>query len=103
MKRAINLTYWNINNYKSKLLGNKLCDRDFLSECRNSDIIALVETHASSLDGLTIPGFEKPYVNISAIQSKHKKPYGGLAVFIKHELHNSKAISLIPRDNKDMI
>jgi hypothetical protein len=99
----INITYWNINNYKSKQFGNNLCDPDFISACQNSHIVALGETHTTTADELTIPGFGKPYLNHNKILSKHKKAYGGLAVFVKNDLLKSKAIKHIKRDNKDII
>ena len=58
----INITYWNINNYKSKQFGNKLLDPDFISACQSSHIVALGETHTTTADELTIPGFGKPYL-----------------------------------------
>ena len=70
----INITYWNISNYKSKQFGNKLSDPDFISACQNSDIVALGETYATTADEWIIPGFEKPYLNHNKNLSKHKKP-----------------------------
>ena len=42
---VLKFAFWNINGYKSKILGNKLVLRDFLQEIGNNDIVSLAETH----------------------------------------------------------
>ena len=42
---VLKFAFWNINGYKSKILGNKLVLRDFLQEIGNNDIVGLAETH----------------------------------------------------------
>ena len=38
-------TFWNIAGIKSKIIGNKLTEPDFLSEVHKADIIGLTENH----------------------------------------------------------
>ena len=45
--KSINVGHWNINGFKSKLLGNKTENKDFLSCIKKYDIIGLTETHSS--------------------------------------------------------
>ena len=42
----IKILLWNIEGYKSRLLGNKLVSEEFLSMAHKQDIVCLVETHA---------------------------------------------------------
>ena len=55
----LKFTYWNIEGFKSKIVGNKLADPDFLAEVKHADGIGIVETHMHDeiLEELTIPGF----------------------------------------------
>ena len=55
----LKITCWNIHDYKSCILGNKLTDPDFLSQINDSDIVGLLETHIYDeiLDKLDIPGY----------------------------------------------
>ena len=56
---ALKLSFWNIHGWKSRIIGNKFTDTDFLSEIKNSDLIGLGETHLheGTLEKLSIPGF----------------------------------------------
>ena len=86
--QTIQLSSWNIHGIKSKLLGNKLSDRDFLKEIINDDILSIVETHVhnGNEEELNIPGF---HCIKHKSRFKHKnsnKGSGGLAVFIKPSL-----------------
>ena len=56
----INISFWNIHGFNSRLIGSKLKDTDFLKEIRNSHIVGLVETHIHDdiTDLLAIPGFK---------------------------------------------
>ena len=54
-KREINCAYWNIEGHKSKIVGNKLEDSEFLKVLEGSDIVGLAEIHAER--EVSIPGF----------------------------------------------
>ena len=45
MLGTIQLSSWNIHGFKSKIVGNKLFDGDFLKEIENDDIVDILETH----------------------------------------------------------
>ena len=52
---ALKYTFWNMHGYKSKYVGNKLFDPDFVEMLSNTDIIGLGELHAE--EKVSIPGF----------------------------------------------
>ena len=52
---SVGLCYWNMHGYKSKCMGNKLHDSEFLNSLVGKDILGLGELHAE--DTLSIPGF----------------------------------------------
>ena len=84
----IQLSAWNIHGYKSKIVGNKLNDLDFLREIHHDDIVALVETHTNSQveDDLIIPGFHR-LKNMNRLPDKNSfKSSGGIALFVKEPL-----------------
>ena len=54
--RQLNVSFWNIEGYKSQLIGNKLEDPEFLNVVRKADILGLAELHADTK--VSIPGFE---------------------------------------------
>ena len=58
--RNIKLSFWNLHGYKSRLIGNKLKDTDFLQEIQDSHVIGLAETHIHDeiMDQLIIPGYK---------------------------------------------
>ena len=51
--------FWNIEGYKTKVIGNKLIHKDFIQKVGNRDIIGLAETHIHNLtlEYFSIPGF----------------------------------------------
>ena len=59
MSVPIQVSAWNIHGYKSKIIGNKMNDVEFLGEIKDDDIVALSETHIHREieDELIIPGF----------------------------------------------
>ena len=72
----IQISAWNINGYKSRIVNNKLTDPSFLREIENDDIISLVETHNSNIDDkLSIPGFKR--VKVKNRASTSAKSGGG--------------------------
>ena len=62
--------YWNLHGHKSKCVGDKLCDPEFLSILCGTDIIGIGELHAEG--EVSIPGF----VNIK--EKIRKKKLGDL-------------------------
>ena len=59
MTVPIQISAWNINGFRSRIIGDKLCDPSFLNETQNDDLIALVETHNNDKnDSLSIPGYQ---------------------------------------------
>ncbi len=96
----IQISAWNINGYKSRIVNNKLTDSSFLKEIENDDIVSLVETHNSSIDDqLSIPGFKR--VKVKNRPSNNKKASGGLAYFARENIF--KSIVPINNDNKDVL
>ena len=57
---SMKISVWNLNGYKSRIIGNKLSDEDFLNEIKNDAIVSIVETHIHSetTEKLCIPGFK---------------------------------------------
>ena len=86
---GLRIKSWNINGFKSKDLGNKLLQRDFLDETSNYDIVVLTETHAYGHD-LSLPGFCLYLRRERKISKKCKKSFGGIAIFIKECLQLKK-------------
>ena len=90
---VLKYAFWNINGYKSRVIGNKFINREFLQAIKECDVIRLAETHIHSLtlDRLVIPWFVR-------IHHKNRKPHsngrcgsGSIALFIKE--HMPKFIS----------
>ena len=105
MTVPIQISAWNLNGFRSRILGDKLCDPSFLNEIKNDDVIALVETHNSDKnDTLSIPGYTRIKVKNRKETSKTKKSNknsGGLALFAKTKI--AKFLVPINNDNKDTI
>ena len=59
MPVPIQISSWNIHGFKSKTIGNKFVDRDFLKEIEKDDIVSILETHIHNQNEneLSIPGF----------------------------------------------
>ena len=100
--KSINVGHWNINGFKSKLLGNKTENKDFLSCIKKCDIIGLTETHSSKEGILDIPGFSDPF-SVSRPKSKNNKNSGGIAVYVRTYLIDSKAVCQVNTHNKNSV
>ena len=84
MPVPIQISAWNINGLRSKILGDKLTDKSFLKEVENDDIIALTETHNNDKDDtLSIPGYQRIKVKNRPKTNSSNKNSGGLAYFAK--------------------
>ena len=99
----LKITFWNIQGYKSRIVGEKLNDPDFISEVQKSDIIGLVETHIHEeiLDKLSIPGFVLLKYKNRKKSIKNNKAFGGIAIFTKHSI--SKIVHYVETENQDTI
>ena len=98
----IQISAWNMNGSRSRIFGDKLSDNSFLTEVKNDDIIALVETHNTDKnDTLSIPGYKRVKVKNRPTINNSGKNTGGLACFAKPEIFNY--ITPINNDNKDTI
>ena len=88
------ISFWNVEGYNSKLIGNKLEDPEFLNVVSKADILGLAELHADNK--LSIPGFEN-------IKQKNRGPkmHGGIGVFVRNEL--SHIVQYVPNNNEDSI
>ena len=100
---ALNLSYWNLHGWKSRIVGNKFTDEDFLSEIKNSDLIGLGETHIheGTLDNLCIPGFKLVAYKNRHIHARSKTASGGLAIFARE--HVSKLFVPIKTENENIL
>ena len=80
--------FWNIQGYKSQILGNKLLNADFIDEIKNCDIVGLAETHIHEqiLPELDIPGYIRRHYKNRKAHSNGKGGSGGVAVFCKPDL-----------------
>ena len=101
-KFSLNVLCWNINNYCSRVFGNKLLDPDFLKVTHGYDVVGLVETHSKPNDDLYITGFGKPFVKLRPMIKK-KKAFGGISVFIKQEIIESLKITQISTPCQDIL
>ena len=92
-------SYWNIQGYKSKIVGNKLNDPEFLKIISGSDIVSLAELHADK--EVYIPGFKSIKQKIRGKLFKGPKIEGGIGVFVRTEI--SHLVQAVPNKNNDSI
>ena len=59
--KTLEFCSWNIHGYKSRQIGTKFLDQDFLEIIKNVDFLGITETHGHEeiLDELNIPGFTR--------------------------------------------
>ena len=98
-KTYLNICYWNIHGWTSKLIGNKLYDPEFLNKISDCDILCLSEIHSNK--DVSIPGFYSLRQKIRKKSHTGPKISGGIGVFAKENLRN--LIQVIPNDNEDSI
>ena len=96
----LKICYWNIHGYKSEIIPNKLADKEFLQKLKNSDIVALAETHTQNKD-LSIPGYTLVKNKIREKVHKGPKISGGLALFVKENLY--QLVHVVPNTNENSI
>ena len=91
--------YWNINGHKSKYLGDKLLDEEFLKVISDYDIIGLGEIQSEGK--VDIPGFKCMNQKIRGKISLGPKIAGGLGVYVRKEVID--LIELVPNSCDDSI
>ena len=75
----LNICYWNIHGCSSKIVGNKLVDREFLEKIKKIDIVALSEIHCNEV---SLPGFISKKQKIRDKKHQGPKIAGGIGVFV---------------------
>ena len=99
-QKPVICSYWNIQGYKSKIVGNKLNDPEFQKIISGSDIVGLAELHADR--ELYISGFKSVKQKIRGeIFKRGPKIAGGIGVFVRNEI--SHLVQVVPNKNKDSI
>ena len=95
--------FWNIQGYKSQIIGNKLLNKDFLDEVKGADFVGLAETHIHDqvLSDLDIPGYERKHYKNRKAHSNGKCGSGGIAIFCKPDL--SKHVNIAHNAHDDVI
>ena len=95
--------FWNIQGYKSQILGNKLLSSELLQEIEGCDILGLAETHIHDqvLSELDIPGYIRKHYRNRKSHSNGNCGSGGLAIFCKTEI--SKSINVAANVHDDVI
>ncbi len=96
---SLKIGYWNIHGHKSKLIGNKLIDPEFLEMISGSDIIGLGEIHSEG--EVSIPGYVSKKQKIREKTSKGPKISGGIGVFVREEI--SHLVRVVENKNLDSI
>ncbi len=91
--------YWNINGHRSKYLGDKLIDPEFIEIIHGCDIVGLGEIQAEGI--VDIPGFKNIKQKFREKISLGPKIAGGLGVFIRDEI--SELVELVPNSCADSI
>ena len=100
---ALKFCSWNIHGYKSREIGNKFCDEEFLNIFKNNDFIGLTETHLHDeiLDKMNIPGFHCMKVKNRRKNLKSNTAAKGIAVFVNDNI--KELFSVVEIDNEDVI
>ena len=96
---TMKICYWNIHGWSSKIIGDKLCDEEFLDKILTYDVVALAELHYEK--ELSLPGFLNIKQKIRNKTHKGPKIAGGIAVFVKNKYKD--LIELMPNKNADSI
>ena len=91
--------YWNIHGHKSRMVGNKLIDPEFLEMLSDRDIIGLGEIQSEG--EVCIPGFINKKQKIREKNFKGPKIAGGLGFFVKKDIDH--LVQVVPNKNDDSI
>ena len=95
----LTICYWNIHGWRSKIIGNKLVDPEFLQKISKFDIVALAELHCEK--EVSLPGYKNLKQNIRDKKHQGPKIAGGIGVFVRENY--LEAIELMPNNNPDSI
>ena len=100
-KRTLTCGYWNINGHRSKYLGDKLLDEEFLNMIKECDVIGLGEIQ--SKEKVDIPGFKCVDQKIRDMKKNCVGPKiaGGLGVYVRNEVNSF--VELVPNSCDDSI
>ncbi len=90
----MNIGYWNVNGYRSKFLGYKFRDPEFLDIIKDCDILGIGEIQSE--EQVDIEGFICKKQKIRQKTSKGPKISGGVGIFVKK--HLSHLVEVIPND-----
>ena len=103
MINYLNFCTWNIHGHKSRQLGNKLHNVDFLNVLKDQDFVSLTETHIHDaiLENLSIPGYKRVEYKNRKKNLKSNTAAGGIAVFVKN--HISKLFTPVHTDDDNTI
>ena len=74
-KKNLKIAYWNIHGVKSKVIEDKLSDREFLNKISKRDILGLAELHTD--EEISIPGFKLIKQKFRAKTSKRAQNWWG--------------------------
>ena len=90
MRNYLNFCSWNIHGHKSRQLGNKLHDENFMNVIKDQDFISLTETHIHDaiLEELSIPGYKRVQYKNRKKNLRSHTAAGGIAVFVKNHMSN---------------
>ena len=90
MTNYLNFCSWNIHGFKSRQLGNKLHDENFLNIIKDQDFISLTETHIHDeiLEDLSIPGYKRVQYKNRKKNLRSHTAAGVIAVFVKNHISN---------------
>ena len=79
----LKICYWNIHGWSSKIVGNKLVDREFLEKIKKFDIVALSEIHCEN--EVSLPGYISLKQKIRDKKHQGPKIAGGIGVFVREK------------------
>ena len=82
--------YWNINGHRSKYLGDKLFDKEFLTIISDCDIVGLGEIQSEG--EVDISGYTCIKQKIREKNFRGPKIAGGIGFVVKNELGQDKLI-----------
>ena len=91
--------YWNIHGHRSKIVGDKLSDPEFLDQLKGIDIVGIGELHAGGEVG--IPGFVSIKQKIRKKKFRGPKLAGGIGVFVREDVRS--LVELLDNSNEDSI
>ena len=100
--KTLKFCSWNIHGYKSRQIGIKLLDQEFLNVIKDVDFLGLTETHIhEETEHLNIPGFIRISYKNREKKLKSGTSSGGIAVFVRE--HITKLFSVMKVENQDSI